>query len=258
MQVSTSFLGRQYFAEPTAEELIAQAKIQAQIDEAVAKAKAEALKGAVPQEKVNELLATEKRKLREELEKLKGAGDAVALTQKVKDLSDALLTKEELAKQQAEEAKAKYENALKVETDARVAWEERYKAGLFETEVSKAAIKYDAFDALQLGTLIKDKTKVVEVTDATGKGIGQFVVKTTIEGADGKKLDLTLDEAVGKLRETKSYANQFKVKGSAGTGYTMNNGGPVTSGADGQPPTDPAKFLTWFADQRKAGHIKGN
>lgn len=258
MQVFQSFLGRQYFAEPTAEEIAAAAASKAEAERL--KAIEDAKKGLFTQDQVNAILAADRRKLHAELEKIKGAGDPVALNEKVQELSNALLTKEELAKQQAEEAKTKYETALKNETEAKAAWETRYKASLFQVEVAKAAVKYDAFDATQLGTLIKDATKVVEVTDATGKGTGDFVVKTTINSADGKKLDLTLDEAVGKLREDKAFANQFKVKGSPGTGITLNNGGPVGSGggADGQPPTDPAKFMIWFAEQRKLGNIKGN
>lgn len=258
MQAFNSFLGRQYFAEPTAEEIAAAAASKAEAERL--KAIEDAKKGLFTQDQVNAMMAADRRKLHGELEKLKGAGDPVALNIKVQELSDALLTKEELAKQQAEEAKTKYETALKTEGEARTAWENRYKGTLFQVEVAKAAAKYDAFDAGQLGTLIKDATKVVEVTDATGKGTGEFVVKTTINSADGKKLDLTLDEAVGKLREDKAYANQFKVKGSPGTGITLNNGGPISGGggADGQPPTDPTKFLAWFAEQRKTGAIKGN
>lgn len=260
MQVFHSFLGRQYFADEATEALIKAAteKAATEARAAAEKEAAEKFKNVFTQDQVNEIVAKNKRTMREELDKLKGAGDPVALATKVKELSDALLTKEELTKQQAEEAKTQYDNALKAEQAQRTAWEDRYKGTLFQVEVSKAALKYDAFDPTQLGTLIKDNTKVVEVTDAAGKGTGQFLVKTTIE-VDGKKLDLTLDEAVGKLREDKKFANQFKIKGSPGTGITLNNGGPSGSsgGVDGQPPKDPKEFMVWFTEQRRTGAIKG-
>jgi hypothetical protein len=207
------------------------------------------------QEQVNKLLADNKKSLRDELDKLKKAGDPVALQSKIKELSNALLTKEELAKQEADELKSTYENQLKSITDERGAWENRFKATKFDTEVARAAVKYDAFDAEQLSLILRDKTQVAEITDKEGKGTGEFVVKTSIT-LDGKKLDLTLDEAVGKLREDKRYANQFKVKGSPGTGTTLNNNPGGAGTADGQPPTDTAKFLEWYNSRKQAGAIR--
>lgn len=195
------------------------------------------------QDEVNKLLADNKKSLRDELDKLKKAGDPTALQTKITELSNTLATKEELARQEAEEAARKYTADLEAATGNAKAWEARFKAGAYSTEVAKAAAKYDAFDADQLSLILRDQTNVVEVTDKEGKGTGEFAVKTTLT-IDGKKLELTLDEAVGKLREDKRFANQFKVKGSPGTGITLNNGGGGAA-ADGQPPMNPTDFIKW-------------
>lgn len=250
MQTFHSVLGRHYFNEPAITP-----EVQALIDAAVVKAKADAVKGLKTQDEVNAFLAKEKRTLRDELEKLKSAGDPEALTAKLAEMSATLATKEELAAQAALETKTKYDNALKVQADERAAWESRYKSTLFETEVQKAANKYNAFSGDQLGLLLRDNTKVVEKTDASGKGLNVFEVKTTIN-VEGKPLVLTLDEAVGKLREDKQFANQFKVAGSPGTGITLNNGPQGGLEAEGQPPTDPAAFIAWFSKGRANGTIK--
>ena len=206
------------------------------------------------QAKVNELLASNKRDLQKQIADLqKNVGDTGTLQTKLKELNDQLLTKEELAKQEQDRLKSEYDNGLKNAADAATAWEGRYKETIFDVSLSKAASKHDAFDADQLAILLKPASTVIEETDANGKGVGKFKVLTKIT-LDGKELTLPVDEAVGKLREAGKFPNQFRVKGSPGTGTTLNNS-PIVPGTDGSVPADPAKFMEYFANLKKTGKI---
>lgn len=206
------------------------------------------------QVKVNELVAAEKRAMKKQVEELsKSVGDTNALQTKLKELNDQLLTKEELANQRATELENTFKVQLETTTAEKSAWEGRYKETIFDVSVSKAANKHEAFDADQLAILLKPTSNVVEDTDAAGKGTGKFKVLTKIQ-LDGKELTLPIDEAVGKLREAGKFPNQFKVKGSPGTGLTLNNS-PVVPGTDGSIPTDPSKFMEYYANLKKTGRI---
>lgn len=206
------------------------------------------------QQKVNDLVAAEKRAMKKQLEDLqKNVGDTNVLQTKLKELNDQLLTKEELAKQKEVELENSFKTQLETSVAEKAAWEGRYKETVFDVSISKAATKHDAFDSDQLAILLKPTSTVVEDTDAAGKGTGRFKVLTKIH-LDGKELTLPVDEAVGKLREAGKFPNQFKVKGSPGTGVTLNNS-PVVPGTDGSVPSDPAKFMEFYANLKKTGKI---
>lgn len=203
------------------------------------------------QEEVNTLLADNKRNLKKELDELKKNGDPVALQKKIKELSDAMLTKEELARQQSEELKNSFETQIKELTGKAETWEQRYISKEVEVAIASAAAKHDAFDADQLSLIIGPKTRVEEITDDKGVGTGRFKSITTIE-IDGKKLELPTVDAVGKLREAGLYPNQFRVKGQPGTGLTLNNQ-PTPSGlSNGEVPKDMESFMKNYGQAIRA------
>lgn len=216
------------------------------------------------QEQLNEFLAKEKRKHQEGMKKLeaelkafKEAGvDVGSLQAKVDELNNALLTKEELAKKQAEELQSKFQTELQTEKSQREHWEKQYQNMLFQTEVSRAAAEHDAWDSEQLATLLAPKVKVAPDLDEKGKPKGGFKILAQVTTDDGKTIDLPLTEAVGRMRQDKRYANQFKVKGSPGTGLTLNTQ-PAGQSGDGMPdPKDSAAYQKWFAEQRKNGNFR--
>jgi polyhydroxyalkanoate synthesis regulator phasin len=204
------------------------------------------------QDEVNAMMAQHKKSMREELDKLKKAGDPVALQKKIKELSDSFATKEELTKQEQEALRTDYENRLKSATESAGNWENRFRQTVTQTEITKAASKYDAWDAEQLGLIVGPNTRVVEDLDAQGQPTGNFKVMTKIT-IDGKTLELPTDEAVGKLREQKQFANQFKIKGQPGLGATLNNSPTPIQGG---PPKDTAAFVGWLNDQKKSGAVR--
>lgn len=207
---------------------------------------------AAQQAKVNELLAKEKRDFQKKLdEAVKRGGNTAELQAKLKELNDSLQTKEQLAAQEAATMKETYESQLKAKTESEEAWANRFKTTVFDVQLTNAAVKHDAFDPKQLGTLLVGSSKVVESTDKEGKGTGEFKVMTSITIGD-KTLVLPIEEAVGKLRDAGQFPNQFKVKGSPGTGITLNNGGNGGGSGDG-PPTDVNDFMKWVAQQGTIG-----
>lgn len=197
------------------------------------------------QDEVNSLLAEHKRGLQKQLDDLKKAGDPAALKGKIKELSDSLLTKEQLAKQEIEEAKAKYDAELQAASQAANSWKGMFEGTVKKSAIATAANKHNAFDAEQLELLIGPQTSVVEVTDKDGKGTGQYKTVTKIE-IDGKTFELPTVDAVGKLRDANRYPNQFRVQGQSGTGSTTLNNAPPQ--APSGVPKDMASFVTQFAD----------
>lgn len=207
------------------------------------------------QEQVNAMMNKHKQGLQKQLDDLKkNSGNAEALAAKLKEMNDQLLTKEELAKQEQDALRTTYEEQLKGASGAAQAWEGRYKETVFSVELSKAATKHDAFDPEQLGALLQSKSQVVEATDKDGKGLGQFKVMTKVT-LDGKELVLPIDEAIGKLRESGRYPNQFKVKGAPGTGTTLNNHPGGSGDATELSPTDVGGFMKHFAKLKAEGKL---
>lgn len=216
------------------------------------------------QEELNAILAADKKKHQEKLKKmeddlakLKSAGaDVEPLKAKIEELNNTLLTKEELAKKQAKADREKHDNDIKVAKAAQEHWENQYKNLLLQNEISKAAVEHDAYDAEQLGALLSGRTKLVPTTDDKGTPTGNYKVLTQVT-VDGKALEMPLGEAVGEMRKDTRFANQFKVKGSPGTGLTLNTQPGGTSSGSGMPDfKDPAKALAWYKEQKKAGNIR--
>lgn len=209
------------------------------------------------QDEVNAMLAENKRGLQKQVEDLKKqSGDASAFQAKIKELSDSLLTKDELAKQEADRLKAEHENALKTAVETGAKWEQQYKSQLFDVAMGKAAATHDLFDPDQFAAILKPMTEIVPETDANGNAKGTFKVMVKVQFND-KEISLPLVEAVGKLRETGKYPNQFKVKGVGGTGVTTLNNQPGPSVGPGQvKPGDMDSFMKAYAGMKATGAIR--
>lgn len=214
------------------------------------------------QDEVNALLADHKKNLRAELDKTKkeleqlakDKGNPQALEAKIQELSTALMTKEEILKAESEKQKLAYEAKLETETKGRTEWQGKYMDMILRQHIATAAIQNDAFDDEQLALILQPNTSVVPITDDKGQPIGGFkvVTKLTIEG---KVLELPVTDAVAKMREMPKYANQFRVRGTSGTGETLNG---RTGGSDNpdDPPEEPVKYMAWFKAQKAKGRFK--
>jgi len=207
------------------------------------------------QEDVNRLLATNKRELQSKLEaslaklnELEKVGDPLALKAKIEELSTSLMTKEEIAKKEQEKLQKKYEEDLVRQKTEAESWAQRYKQSRIKESIAQAAAQHNAYNAAQLEMLLAPTAKVVEKTDADGKGLGEFEVKLPVQVGD-KVLELPASEAVAKMREnTAVFGNLFKIDSKSGFGGTLNTS-PAPA-RDGQPPTDPEAFYAWLKNSK--------
>jgi uncharacterized sporulation protein YeaH/YhbH (DUF444 family) len=218
------------------------------------------------QEDVNKFLAEDRRKhqtnlqtLQQQLEQFKGtAKEKEALQQKLEDLQKQFLTKEQLAQQENEKAKNKYESELKGTAAERDQWRNLFTNTIARTAIAEAAAQNKAFNPTQLELLLRNQVQVKQKTDDAGNPLMQFdvVLPTTVKDKDGKAvtLELSVMDGVKKMRENPDFANLFLVDGTPGTGTTTINNGS-TSNASGGPPDEPTAYRAWRENQRKAGRI---
>lgn len=186
------------------------------------------------QDEVNRILAEHKRTLQDKVAELgKQTSDLPKYQQKVKELQESLMTKEELAKQEAERRKAEYDEAVKVAQADKEHWQKKYLQNTFDVEFARAAGKQEVFDADQFALILKDKCQTVEITDDTGKGTGRYKVMMQVE-ENGKTLTLSCEDGLAKLREMGKYPNQFRTNKVPGTGGS-NFAGDHKTGGNGVP-----------------------
>lgn len=226
-------------------------------------------KPTLSQKKVNALMAEQKKKHEAEVQKALSQLEQVrnsknltdkekeALTGRIEELQNSLLTKEQLAAKERERLETDYKGKL---TDSeKVAsrnWK-LYENERIETAIMTAAVKHDAFRPGQISTLIRGQTSLVEDKDAEGNGLGTFTPRIKFPDVkDGKPitLDLTVEEAVKRMKDTpQEYGNLFKAGVVGGIGGSGSSG---TSHEDGEkPPTTPEAYRRWREVRRKAGKI---
>lgn len=238
----------------------AEAAAQAAATEAEAKAKAEAAaKKSFTQDEVNKMLADDRRKHKaqvdkhvEELQQLKKSKslndqERHNLTQKIEELQNSVLTKEQLAAKEQEKLKKTLETTTQELTADRDSWKTRYHTTQIQQAITSEAASHAAFDPDALIALLEPKTRLVEVIDDDGKGTGQFVPKTKIQDKDkdGKPvtIEMTVPEAVSKMKEQAKYGYLFKSTANAGLGAGNQGSG---RGGDVDPSTmSPGQYREW-------------
>lgn len=179
------------------------------------------------------------------------AEDRAELETRLNTLQSELMTKEELAKQQAEKLKKEKEEEVKKTSSERDHWKNRYVDTSIQRSLTDAAAKHDAYNPSQIVSILRGNTKLVEVIGEDGKPTGEFVAKATVRViSDGKPKDLEMDvdQAVKTLKEQDDYANLFKGKGTGGTGGGNSGAGKTDIHTLAK---DPAKYR----EARKKGLI---
>lgn len=210
--------------------------------DAEAKAKADAAaKKSFTQDEVNKMLAEDRRKHKaqvdkhvselEQLKKSKSLNDQERhnLTQKIEELQNSVLTKEQLAAKEQEKLKKTLETTTQELTADRDSWKNRFHTTQIQQAITSEAVQHKAFDSDALIALLEPKTRLVEVIDDDGKATGQFVPKTKYadKDKDGRvvNLDLTVPEVVAKMKENPRYGYLFESTATAGLGAGTKGGG---------------------------------
>lgn len=211
------------------------------------------------QEQVNKMLAQNKRETRDKLEKtlveLKElqaktkttAEERATLANKIEELNNQLLTKDELVKKERDRLEKKTEEEVKKVAAERDRWQDLFKRSTIETAVISAAAQANAFNPKQILAVLTPSAKLDEITE-DGEGTGQFKVVvdflTTDKDGNQKQLTLTPAEAVKEMTESSEYFNLFKDPATGGLGQ---NNGKVPGGkkmdAARLAKEDPARFV---------------
>lgn len=195
------------------------------------------------QDQVNSFLAKEKKAWEtknkatiDELNRLKNeAGTSkervAELEGMIGSLEAQFLSKEELAKKEQEKEAKKQQELFQNTVKEKETWQKSYNDLLVENAIRSASTKYDAFSAEQMLIQLGGKSKVVPVV-ADGKPTGKYQVVVTIEGDEGKVLEVSADEAIKFMKgKPELYGNLFKANVNGGVGGT-NLGGTGTNGVD--------------------------
>lgn len=191
-------------------------------------------KDMLSQDKVNALLAAEKRKyqqnqqnLTQEIEALKAKSQLTAsersdLDQRVEKLKEELLTKEQIAAKKAEKMRSQHEEALNAVTADRDSWKGLYTTSTIQNALIGAAVKEDAFNPQQIVAQLGPHTKLEPILGDDDQPTGKLapVVRLQDVDKDGKPITLSLspEEAVKGLKEKTEYMNLFKGEGVGGLG----------------------------------------
>ncbi len=192
------------------------------------------------QEQVNTFIAEEKRKTQDrqkklitELEETKKNADLTVvdrkqLEQRIEDLQSATLTADEQQKRAATKAKKEYDNQVETLTGDRDAWQTKHSQLLIDTEITKSAATEKAISTEQISALLIPKTKLVECLDGEGKPSGTFEPKVSFPDNDKEEkpiiLELSVSEAVKRMKELPQYGNLFEGSKHSGLGGAGNQG----------------------------------
>jgi len=218
--------------------------------EAEAKAKAEAAAAAATkkdetftQEQLNTIVAEERRKMQDkqrvlvsELETLKkstslSVKEKESLQKRIEDLQTQHMTAEEKARRAEETAEKKRAEEIGVLTEERNSWQIKHAELVINTAIVGAASDNKAIQHEQITALIGPKTKLVEKLDEDGKPTGDYEPRVAFPDKDKDNkpliLDLTVLEAVKRMKELEQYGNLFeggKIGGLGGTGSQTTGG----------------------------------
>ncbi len=219
----------------------AEVKAKADAEAAAAAAAAAAGDKQFNQEQVNTFLAEEKRKhqtqqrkMAADLEELKKTATLTTeqkegLEQRIEELQTQYMTIEEKARRAEEAAKKEYDERVETLTKERNVWQIKHSELVIDTEIIKAAADQKALFCEQITALLTPKTKLTEKLDDAGKPTGDYEPKVAFPDTDKDDkpilLELTVAEAVKRMKELPKYGNLFeggKVGGLGGTGSTTS------------------------------------
>ena len=238
-----------------------------EVEAALAKAKevADAKSAAdktFTQEDVNRMLAADRRKsedkLNKTLEELEAqrakssltAAERTELDSTIEGLKDTMMTKTQLAEKEASKSKKAHEKALTELSESRDQWQSLYTTSTIERAIVDASSTGEnaAFNPSQVVAILKPNTRLVEALDSDGEKTGLLVpsVKWQDVDKDGKPvtLDLAVPEVIKRMREQDQYLNLFKgdKTGGAGSNNKSTTGKVDTASIQKMAQGDPAAY----------------
>lgn len=222
-------------------------------------------KPTISQKKLNAILAEERKKHTEaiqkqvaDLEQLRRssaltAGEKANLEKRIGELQDSMLTKDELTKKEQDKLLTDHKKQVETLSGEKETWRGRFTDSTISRGITDAAVTGDSFAPSQIVALLKPNARLVEAADADGKPTGEFSIKIKFTGTDkdGKpvQLDLTPEEAIKQMKEMpEHYGNLFKSTMSGGLGGSGGKGGGGRKDQDPSKMTE-AEYKEWRKQQ---------
>jgi hypothetical protein len=210
------------------------------------------------QDQVNTFVAEEKRKAQEKNKQLAtqltelrknsalSKEERDSLQSQIENLQSQYMTAEEKAKIQEEKLRKSYDTEL-INTQAeRDTWQRKHSELMIETEITRAASTNSAISVEQIAAILVPKTKLVEKLDDEGKPTGAFEPRVKFDDIDKNDkpitLDITVPEAVKRMRELDRYVNLFVETKKSGIGSTGSYGKGKTPDLAKIAQTDPKEY----------------
>ena len=196
------------------------------------------------QEDLNKILAEDRRKHQAQIVKIQQTLEETLtsknlttqereqLAQRLEDMQKETRTKDQQAAHERKQLEEQYQTKLEEEKKGRVQWENRFRESMVERALQDAAVTGDSFQPAQVVTILRQMTRINEVTDEkTGKGTGKFKVVVDFPDTDpttGESV-ITLhtpESAVKRMKELAAiYGNLFKSGVVSGIGSSSVTGG---------------------------------
>lgn len=235
--------------------------------EAAAKKKAEEEEAAkakktFTQEELNKALAEDRRKHKAQVDKhvseLEVLKKSKSLTDKEKEqlqsrideLQNSMLTKEQLAAKEREKLEVQHKTKLQEVTQERDVWQNRFISSSINQAITHHAVSADAFDSEAMIAILGPNTKLVEDVDEDGKPINRFTAKVKFSDTDAEgkpiTLDLTVEQAIKRMKEMPKYGYLFKNTATAGLG---TNGSVGKGGKVDPSKMSPEQYRKWRSEQ---------
>jgi chromosome segregation ATPase len=222
------------------------------------------------QDEVNKMLANDRRKHEEKLKKtiedletLKKSKslseqEKASLTSRIEELQTQIMTKEQLAEKDKQKIEKDYKKQIEQLSSERDAWKSRHDNTLIVNAIQKAAAEHGAFDIGQIVALVRaDDPRVAEELDENGESKGIYTPRVKIVDYDDKQkkevtLDLTITEAVKRMKEKPENFNLFKDTSQGGLGLDSGTG---RSDVNSPPLNDPAAYRRWRKNNLQSGAV---
>lgn len=222
----------------------------------------------LPQDKVNALLADDKRKHQdahrktlEELQALKAkatlsADERAELEKRIADTTKDLQTKAETAQQEREKLIKTHKKEMEALSGEKDTWKKRFTESTIKTSIISAAAASTpkAVNPDQILVILQPDTRLVEELDGDGKPTGNLVPKVSFKDKDSKGkpvvLDLSPTEAVKRMSEMEQHFNLFNSEGQPGFGRFRQQKGKEAN------IKDIAKDPEAYRKARKSGEIR--
>lgn len=143
------------------------------------------------------------------------------LEDRVKALSQQGATKEELHRQEVDGLKTDFGTKIKALEEERDGWRNRHTTTVITSSIVTAGAANKAYNPDQLVAIMSPQTSLVEELQ-DGKPTGRLIptVKFSDKDKDGKPvtLDLSVPDAVKRMKAMDAFANLFEHEGVDGTG----------------------------------------